>query len=65
MVAVKALYPALTACMEGRNAEARAALLMITVPRRMSCKRRRRSLKKATSNTNGVKKDTVNQKAMA
>ncbi len=44
---------------------ARAGLLITTVPSMMSCSSRRRSLKKATSKTNGVKKETVNQNAMA
>jgi len=62
--AVKA-YPVRAGCMDERSTDARALLLTTTVPRRMSCRSRRRSLKKGTSSTNGVKKEIVNQNATA
>jgi hypothetical protein len=36
MLPVKGLYPVRAGCVDARNIEARAALLMITVPRRIS-----------------------------
>ena len=57
---VKALYRA-----GALRMAARAGLLITTVPSMMSCSSRRRSLKKATNSTNGVKNETVNQNAMA
>jgi hypothetical protein len=44
-----------------RNPSARAGLLMTIVPISMSCKSRRRSLKNATTSTNGVRNETVIQ----